>query len=83
LDRLARVLNSRTANIGRFEEKTMLTEMQCPDCFGRCQKVEMKLAKFGHPVPPYQACPRCAGTGKVPYPKPVKVWKRKSMRRVT
>jgi DnaJ-class molecular chaperone len=49
----------------------MPTEMQCPDCFGTGQKVEMKLAKFGHPLPPYQACPRCDGTGKVPHPKPV------------
>jgi DnaJ-class molecular chaperone len=49
----------------------MPTEMQCPDCFGTGQKFEMKLARFGHPLPPYQACPRCDGTGKIPYPKPV------------
>jgi DnaJ-class molecular chaperone len=61
----------------------MPTEMQCPDCLGKGQKVDMRPVKFGHPQPLYQACPGCDGTGKVPYPKPAKVWRRKSMRRVT
>ena len=56
--------------------------MQCPDCNGTGQKIEMRPVRLGVPLSPYQLSPRCDGTGDVPYPKPVKVWKRRSLRRV-
>ncbi len=46
--------------------------IKCPDCCGMGQKVEMRPVRFGQPMPPYRPCPRCDGTGEIPYPKPVR-----------
>jgi DnaJ-class molecular chaperone len=59
----------------------MTDDLKCKYCFGTGQKVEMKPAKFGEKLPPYEPCPSCGGRGIAP--KPVRVWHRKSMRRVT
>ena len=64
------------------EKTEMSHEMECPDCFGTGQKVEMRPLNFGRSLPPYQVCPRCEGTEKVPYPKPVRYARRKSMGRI-
>jgi DnaJ-class molecular chaperone len=60
----------------------MLT-MQCPDCNGTGQKINMRPVRLGVPLPPFKPCPRCDGAGEVPYPKPARVRpKRRSLRRV-
>jgi DnaJ-class molecular chaperone len=59
----------------------MSNDLKCRYCYGTGQKVEMTPVKLGEKLPPYQPCPSCGGTG-VP-PKPVKVYRRKSMRRRT
>jgi hypothetical protein len=48
----------------------MTTTMQCPDCLGTRQIVTMRPVRLGQPLQRYQPCPRCDGTGEVPYPKP-------------
>jgi DnaJ-class molecular chaperone len=59
----------------------MSDDLKCSYCFGTGQKVEMRPAKVGEKLPPYQRCPSCGGSG-LPA-KPVRVWRRrKSMRRV-
>jgi hypothetical protein len=61
----------------------MTTMQRCPECFGTRQKVEVLSVRFGQPLPPYKPCPRCNGTGEIPYPRPVGIApKRGSLRRV-
>lgn len=57
-------------------------KMECPSCCGTGQHVEMRSVTIGQPLSPYRQCPRCDGTGEVPGPKPVRVWRRRSLRRV-
>jgi DnaJ-class molecular chaperone len=60
----------------------MPDDTKCKYCFGTGQKVEMKPAKWGEKLPPYERCSSCGGTGIAP--KPVRVWRRrKPMRRIT
>ncbi len=60
----------------------MVTTMQCPHCNGTGQEITMRPVRLGMPLPPYRPCPRCNGTGEIPtYPKAVRVWKTRSIRR--
>jgi DnaJ-class molecular chaperone len=49
----------------------MPDDTKCRYCFGTGQKVEMRPARWGEQLPPYERCPSCGGTGIAP--KPVKV----------
>jgi DnaJ-class molecular chaperone len=46
----------------------MSDQAKCEYCFGTGQNIEMRPVRFGRPLPPYQPCLRCEGTGKVPPP---------------
>ncbi|WP_221345261.1 zinc finger domain-containing protein [Bradyrhizobium quebecense] len=49
----------------------MTEKMECPDCHGRGQHVEMQTVRIGQPMPPYRPCPRCDGAGEVQRPRTV------------
>jgi DnaJ-class molecular chaperone len=58
----------------------MSDDQTCKYCFGTGQHVEMTPVRPHQPLPPYRRCTSCGGSGIAP--KPAKVWRRKSMRRI-
>ncbi len=77
---MAGMLDFPNSHYRLIRRRIMLNDLKCNYCFGTGQKVEMRSVKFGEKLPPYEPCSSCGGTGIAP--KPVKVYRRKSMRRI-